>query len=99
MKIGLLPAGYYDGVDRRLSNTGVVQVRGKECSILGRVSMNITLIDLTNAKDAQVGDEVIIISNLDEDKNSLVNLAKLAGTIPYELMVHLAESLRREVID
>jgi alanine racemase len=99
MKIGIVPAGYYDGVDRRLSNKGVVLVNNKECPILGRVSMNITVIDLSKVKDAKIGDEVVLISSNLKDKNSLVNLAKTCRTIPYELMVHLAESLKREVVE
>ncbi|HEX7017282.1 MAG TPA: alanine racemase [Patescibacteria group bacterium] len=97
MKIGILPIGYYDGVDRRLSNKGWVQIGDVFCPIIGRVSMNITVVDLTPAPDAKVGERVVIFSDQPGDKNSLVNSAATAGTIPYELMVKLAESVRREV--
>jgi len=81
-----------------LSNTGIVLVRNQKCPILGRVSMNITVVDLTEVEDALVGDEVMIISNKLND-TSLVELAHKCKTIPYELLVHLPESLRREVIE
>lgn len=96
--VGLLPAGYYEGVDRRLSNKGFVKIREHMCPIIGRVSMNMTTIDITGLKNATVGEKVIIYSSYPKDKNSLVNAARIAGTIPYDLMVHLAESVKRIVI-
>lgn len=97
MKIGLVPAGYYDGVDRRLSSKGVMVVRGVSCPILGRVSMNMTTIDLSAVNDAKVGDEVEIYSANKTAANSIDQSAKLCGTIPYELLVHLSESIYRKV--
>ncbi len=95
MKIGLLPAGYYEGVDRRLSNKGFVKVNDTFCQILGRVSMNMTTIDLSAVDSVRVGDEALIYSDNSDDKNSLVSAAATAQTIPYELLVHLAESIKR----
>lgn len=98
MRIGLLPLGYYEGVDRRLSNKGCVLINGTNCPILGRVSMNMTTIDLSGVKNPQVGNEVIIYSDNQSDENSLIQAATVAGTIPYEILVHLAESVRRELV-
>lgn len=98
LRVGLLPLGYYEGVARRLSNKGVVTIDGKECPILGRVSMNITLINLTNVPEAKIKDKVIIYSAQSEATNSLKNAAKIAKTIPYELLVHLAESVKRVIM-
>lgn len=98
MKIGLLPLGYYEGVDRRLSNRGFVSLNGTICPILGRVSMNMTSIDLSKVDNPQVGDQVSIYSNQLADVNNVVNAAKTAETIPYELLVHLAASIRRELV-
>lgn len=95
--LGLLPAGYYEGVDRRLSSKGVVIVKGQACPILGRVSMNMTTIDVTGVENPQVGDRAIIYSRELVAPNSVAAAAELAGTIPYELLVHLAESVRRTV--
>ncbi len=97
MTLGLLPAGYYEGVDRRLSNKGFVKLKGVFCPIVGRVSMNMTVIDISQVKKPQVGDEVEIYSHETSDQNSFLEAAKLAETIPYELLVHLAESVRREL--
>lgn len=98
MTIGLLPLGYYEGIDRRLSNKGVVMVGDTLCPILGRVSMNMTSIDLSKVKQPKVGDRVVVYSDDLTAPNSLVNAAAMANTIPYELLVHLAASVRRESI-
>jgi len=97
MTVGLLPLGYYEGVDRRLSNKGIVTINDISCPILGRVSMNMTSIDISAVQNAKVGDAVYIYSDGGQD-NNIVNAAKIAETIPYELLVHLSESVRREII-
>jgi alanine racemase len=95
MKIGVLPIGYNDGVDRRLSNIGMVWIGGQLCPIIGRVSMNITTIDITHMTDVQEWDEVIFVS---EDCSSLLSLesqAKRANMIPYDFLVHLNKEMFR----
>lgn len=98
MKIGILAAGYNDGVDRRLSNIGFVKVKNKFCRILGRVSMNITVIDLTAIKNISVGEEVIIISSQPSDLNSINSCAMAVDTIAHELLVHLHPSTKRVIV-
>lgn len=98
IKLGVLPLGYFEGVDRRLSNKGVVLVDGAKCPIVGRVSMNLTTIDLSLVKKPFVGQEVIVYSNKKEDDNCLLKCANLCETIPYDLLVHLDPSIRREVV-
>ena len=96
MHVAILPIGYYDGVDRRLSNKGSVLIGKDECPIVGRVSMNITTIDVSNVtQPPAVGQKVIVYSNQPTDDNSVANAAATAETIPYEIFVHLAESIRR----
>ena len=96
--IGVLPIGYYDGVDRRLSNKGVFLIDGVECPILGRISMNINIIDLSKVKNPKVGQEVVVYSGNPEDINSLESCAKVCNAIPYELLVNLTETTRRVVV-
>ena len=95
--IAVLPIGYNDGVDRRLSDKGIVLIRNKTCLIIGRVSMNLTTIDASEVKDVKVGDEVIVFSN-NENENNIVNSAKKIGAIPYEILVHLERSTKRKII-
>lgn len=96
--IAVIPAGYNDGVDLGLSNIGFMKVKGVFCPIIGRVSMNITTIDVTCVKGVQVGDSVAIFSRNKNDKNSIANASKIAKTIPYELLVHLTPSTARVVV-
>ncbi len=97
MTIGILPIGYNDGVDRRLSNKGAVSIGGIICPIIGMLSMNMTTIDLSKVKNPKVGDEVVVFSNNPKDINSIENSAKACDTTPYVLLVNLATSTRREI--
>ena len=98
MTIGLLPAGYYEGVDRRLSNRGTVTIQGVACPIVGRVSMNMTTVDISNVPSPRIGEDVIIFSREHSDINSLSNAAVQSETIPYDLLVHLAHTTKREIV-
>lgn len=97
MRIATIPAGFYEGVDRRLSNKGFVKIGDKFCPIVGRVSMNITTIDVSEVTSVTLNTPVTIISNNYSDKNSIEESAKLAGTSPYDLLVHIQQGLRRRV--
>ncbi len=98
MRIATAPLGYYEGVDRRLSNKGAFRVRGKYAPIVGRVSMNITSIDVTEVPDIAVGDMIEIISDNPQALHSIESFAKICDTIPYELLVHLPAHLSRNVL-
>ncbi|MEY3470873.1 MAG: hypothetical protein RLZZ223_223, partial [Candidatus Parcubacteria bacterium] len=63
MLIATIPAGYAEGIDRRLSNKGQVEIKGVLCPIIGRVSMNITTIDVSDVPEVKLGDTVTIISD------------------------------------
>lgn len=93
--LGMLPIGYYDGVDRRLSNKGIVMVDGIKCPIIGRVSMNMTTIDISKVPNPYTGQDVFVYSNNRTDPNSVDNVAKLCKTIPYDILIGLAESTKR----
>lgn len=98
MQIATLPLGYFEGVDRRLSNLGFIKINGKECAILGRVSMNITTCDVSEVSNVKFLDPVNVISSNPKDLNSVENIAKLCKTIPYEILVHIPQHLRRIII-
>lgn len=99
MTIAILPIGYFDGVDRRLSNKGFMSVEGVPCKIIGMVAMNVTVIDVTEVQNPFIGQDVIVYSQEPNDINSLDNSAKQCSTLPQELLVHLATSLKRVVVD
>ncbi len=95
--IGILPIGYANGIDRRLSNKGVITITKQQCRILGRVSMNITTIDISNLKQIEnQSTNVVVISEDPQAINSLENISKICETISYELLIHLDPSIRRE---
>jgi alanine racemase len=96
MIVGTLPVGYYDGLDRRLSNKGFMKYRSHTVPIVGRISMNLTTIDLSNTQP-QLWDEVEVVSQDARDKNSIYNIAKLENTIPYEILVKIGSSTRRVI--
>lgn len=98
MMTAILPIGYNDGVNRRLSNKGFVKVNDKFCQIIGRVSMNITVIDVTDVKNIRVGQKVNIYSDNPMDKNCVFNVAEITDTIPYEILTHLNPSTKRITI-
>lgn len=96
--LGVLPLGYYDGVDRRLSNLGWAKVDGQLCKVLGKVSMNITTINLTKVSDPYIGQDAFVYSNNRSDLNSIENTAKICKTIPYDILIHLTASTKRVII-
>ncbi len=98
MKIGVVPVGYFEGLDRRLSNKGFVKINGNYAPILGRVCMNLVVVGLDKIK-AQLWDEVEVVSSKKHDKNSLESMAALCETIPYEIMVGWNGSIRRVMVD
>ncbi len=98
MPMGVVPTGYASCVDRRRSNNGVFLVNGRPCPIVGRVSMNITTIDLRPAWPVTEGAEVIVLSADPEADNSAVHIAEQTGTIPYEVFTRVSGSLRRVVV-
>lgn len=99
MLLGIVPLGYFEGLDRRLSNKGSVSIRGTVCPIIGRISMNITTIDISAVKTPIIGDEIVIFSDNPSAPNSFHNAAKTAETIAHELLVHITPSIRRTYID
>lgn len=96
-KIAIIPAGYFEGVDRRLSNKGKVLIHGTECPIVGRVCMNICMVDVSSVDNVKIGDETVLISNNPADTNSIQNWSSICNTNPHELLVHIPAHLRREV--
>src|SRR3989338_8607893 len=98
MVIAVLPIGYFDGIDRRLSNKGSVTINGVRCKIIGRVSMNVTVVDISKVDQPSVGQEVIVYANNPKCQNSILNTAILCDTIPHEILVHLAESTTRVIV-
>ncbi|MFN4012751.1 MAG: alanine racemase [Aquificaceae bacterium] len=91
-RVGVVAFGYADGLMKSLSNKAHLYYRGKPVKILGNITMDMTMVDLTGM-EAKIGDWVEVVG----ENQSFTDLAKLAGTIPYELMTNLSSRIRREV--
>jgi len=95
MRLALLPVGYADGLRRELSSpAGAVRVRGQRTAVVGRVSMDLTLVDVTAIPEAAIGDEVVLIG----DGVSAGDHARWAGTIPYEILCGVSERVPRVLV-
>jgi alanine racemase len=96
MRVATLSAGYADGYPWQLSNRGAAMlVRGQRCPLLGRVTMDLMVIDVTNVDDVQVGDEVVLMGRDGNEEISCAELAETAGTIPWEIVTRIGARVRR----
>ncbi len=95
-RIGILSAGYGDGIPRSLSNLGYALVQGKRCRYLGRVTMDQTIVDLTDLpQEPSVGAEVCLIGCQEDSEISLAEFSDLAGTISWEILCSITKRVTR----
>ncbi len=97
-RIAVLPLGYADGLNRRLSNRGRVIVRDSYAPIVGRISMDLTLVDVTGIPEIEVGDEVILIGSSETRAVDALEHARLAETSPYEILCGLSKRVPRKYV-
>jgi alanine racemase len=98
-RIATLPVGYADGFDRGLSNRGEVLVRGQRAPVVGRVSMDLVTIDVTDIAGAAVGDEVILLGRQGSDELAAEELAAKLDTISYEVFCSVSARVPRVYLD
>lgn len=94
-RIAVLPIGYADGYTRLLSNRGAVLVRGCRAPIVGRVCMDMTMVDVTDIPGVRVGDEAVLIGQQGSQEISADDLARWAETIPYEVLCAIGPRITR----
>jgi alanine racemase len=98
-RIATIPMGYADGLSRALSNHGEVLVRGRRAPIVGVVSMDMTMVDVTLVLGAEVGDECVVLGSqkgpLGEDAISAEEIAQQRGTIPWEVLTDVSRRVPR----
>lgn len=95
MKIGIIPVGYANGYRRALSNSAFVIVRGKRAPVIGRVCMNISMIDITDIEGVSIQDEVILLGKSEKEMITAEDLAQLSETINYEILTQIDPFARR----
>ena len=93
--VATLPVGYADGYGRLLSNQGHVLIRGLRVPIVGRVCMDMTMVDATRASGARVGDEVVLIGRQGAEEITADDVAELQGTISYEVLCRIGPRVPR----
>lgn len=102
-RLALLPLGYADGLNRLLSNKGVVLVRGHRAAIAGRISMDLTTVDVTDIPGVEIGDEAVLIgaqgAERSRERITAYDQADLTGTIPYEIVCNINARVPREMVD
>jgi alanine racemase len=94
-QVAVLPVGYADGYNRQLSNRGRVIVRDHYAPIVGRISMDLTLVDVTGIPGTSVGDEVILLGSGDGLSVDALEHAELAGSTPYEILCNISKRVPR----
>jgi alanine racemase len=94
-RIAVLPVGYADGYPRLLSNRARVIVRGEYAPVVGRVSMDLTMVDVGHIPGVAVGDEVILIGASGGKSVDAVELARLCESVPYEILCGISQRVPR----
>lgn len=96
-KIAIIPQGYADGYDRDFSNKGEVLIRGTKCKILGRVMMNMLVVDITHLEKVEIEDEVVLLGKQGDLEITAEDLAQKIDTINYEIVTRINPLLPRIV--
>ncbi|MCP4569828.1 MAG: alanine racemase [FCB group bacterium] len=97
-KIAVLPVGYSDGLDRRLSNLGYVLINGRRAPIRGRICMNLTMVDVTDIRGVRPGDTAVIIGREGNEEITADTHADWCQTINYEILSRLSPTIPRYIV-
>ncbi len=95
LQVATLPVGYGDGYLRALSNKADVLINGTRCRVLGNITMDMMMVDVSRAAHVKNGDEVVLVGRQGNDEITLAELAQKAGTIDYELCTLLMPRVPR----
>lgn len=93
--VAILTAGYGDGLPRSVSNRGQVLIRGRRCPILGRVTMDQTIVDVTDVPGVAAGDEVVLVGRQQTEHIGLAEFSRWADTIPWETLCSVTKRVPR----
>jgi alanine racemase len=97
-RIAVLPVGYSEGYDRRLSGVAHVLIRGRRAPVRGRVCMNMCMVDVTDIDGAAGGDEVVLLGAQGDESIRAEQLARWCGTISYEVVSRISPDIPRVVV-
>ncbi|NOY22333.1 MAG: alanine racemase [Acidobacteria bacterium] len=99
MTIAVLPVGYSDGYDRRLSNSGYVLIKGQRAPICGRICMNMMMVDVTHINEVRHDEVVTLIGHDRDEQITAETLASKTGTIHYEVLAGINPAIPRTPVD
>jgi alanine racemase len=97
-RVAVLPVGYADGYDRALGNSAYVLIQGRRAPVVGRVCMNLTMVDVTDIPQLRLEQEVVLLGESGQERISAETMAGWAGTISYEVVTRISPSLERKVV-
>jgi alanine racemase len=95
MRLALVAAGYAEGLDRRLGNRFSLLVRGQRAPLVGRISMNTSVVDVTEIPGVEPGDEVVILGEQGDECITAYDHAEATGTIPWEVFTRIGARVPR----
>ncbi len=98
IRVAVLPVGYAEGYDRKLGNAAYVLIRGKRAPVIGRVCMNLTMVDISDIPHAGLEEEVVLLGQDGEERVSAESMAEWAGTINYEIVTRISPLFPRRVV-
>jgi alanine racemase len=98
-RIATISVGYADGYLRCLTNRGQVLIGGKRAQVVGRVTMDMTMVDVTDLPEINIGEEVVVLGSQGEDNISAEEVAAWADTINYEIFCALSHRVPRYYSD
>ncbi len=98
-RIAIIPVGYYDGIDRGLSSLGEMLIHGMRAKIIGRVCMDICMVDVTDIPNVKAEDEVVIIGFQEAEQMRAEELAARAQTIHYEVVARINPFIPRRIVE
>ena len=94
-RLATIAVGYNDGFSRAMSNGGHVLVRGVRCPVVGRVCMDVSVVDVSDVSGVQIGDEVVLFGQQQEETIPVEEMARRAGTISYEILCNISPRVQR----
>lgn len=97
--LAVIPVGYWDGYDRGLASIGQVLIHGKHCKVIGRICMNMMMVDVTDVRGIKVEDEVVLLGKQKTENISAEEFAGKLNTINYEVVTRVNPQLPRVVVD
>ena len=99
LTIAILPVGYFDGFARNYSERGEVLISGKRAKIIGRICMNILMVDVSEIPTAKLEDKIVLLGKSGEEEITAEEIAEWGGTINYEVTTRIRENILRKVVD